>query len=163
MAIAGIIQPEFLEVGEGLRLRRYDGRFDFALPWYQDEETVYLVDGNRTPYTPEQLERMYAYLDAHGELYFIEALTGGVYTPIFDVAFFHDDMPIVIGDKRYRGRGIGGRVITALVMRGRALGYGWLRVGEIYDHNAASRRCFQSAGFRVYEKTARGSRFELLL
>ena len=50
-----------------------------------------------------------------------------------------------------------------VVMRGRALGYGWLRVGEIYDHNAASRRCFQSAGFRVYEKTARGSRFELLL
>lgn len=163
MAIAGIIQPDFLEVGEGLRLRRYDGRFDFALPWYQDEETVYLVDGNRTPYTPQRLERMYAYLDARGELYFIEALTGGVYTPIGDVAFWQDDMPIVIGDKRYRGRGVGGRVIAALVTRGRALGYGRLRVEEIYDYNAASRRCFESAGFRAYEKTARGSRFELLL
>lgn len=163
MAIPGIPQPEFLEIGEGLRLRRYDGRFDFALPWYQDEETVCLVDGKRASYSWETLERMYAYLNERGELYFIEALSDGVYRPIGDVTFWRDDMPIVIGDVRYRGKGIGRQVIAALVTRGRALGYDRLRVEEIYDCNTTSRRCFEGVGFRAYEKTARGSRFELLL
>ena len=81
MPIPGVVQPNILEVEAGLRLRRFDGQFAFALPWYQDEETVYLVDGKRTPYTAEALERMYAYLDAHGELYFIEVLADGVYRP----------------------------------------------------------------------------------
>ena len=163
MPIPGVVQPDIIPIEEGLRLRRFDGRSAFALPWYQDEETVYLVDGRRTPYTAESLERMYAYLDAHGELYFIEALSAGVYRPIGDVTFWRDDMPIVIGDGRYRGKGIGGKVVAALIDRGRALGYDRLRVAEIYDHNAASRRCFERAGFQVYEKTDRGSRFELKL
>ena len=72
-------------------------------------------------------------------------------------------MPIVIGDRRYRGRGIGRQVVSALVRRGRSLGCDWLRVREIYDCNAASRRCFEAAGFRAYEKTEKGSRYELLL
>ena len=82
MPIPGVVQPDILEVEAGLRLRRFDGQFAFALPWYQDEETVYLVDDKRTPYTAEALERMYAYLDAHGELYFIEVLADGIHRPI---------------------------------------------------------------------------------
>lgn len=50
---------------------------------------------------------MYRYLDAHGELYFIEILDKGRFTPIGDVTFWQEDMPIIIGDSRYRGRGIG--------------------------------------------------------
>lgn len=163
MAIPGIIQPDILEISVGLRLRRYDGRHVFALPWYQDEETVYLVDGIRQPYTPERLERMYTWLDEQGELYWIEVLTEEGWLPIGDVTFWRDDMPIVIGDRRYRGRGIGRQVVSALIRRGQGLGYDWLRVREIYDCNAASRRCFEAAGFRAYEKNAKGSRFELLL
>ena len=44
MPIPGIVQPDLLEIEQGLRLRRFDGRFSFALPWYRDEETVLLVD-----------------------------------------------------------------------------------------------------------------------
>ena len=154
MPIPGVVQPDILEVEAGLRLRRFDGQFAFALPWYQDEETVYLVDDKRTPYTAEALERMYAYLDAHGELYFIEVLADGIHRPIGDVTF---------GDRRFRGKGIGGKVVAALIARGRALGWDRLGVAEIYDHNAASRRCFEKAGFRACEKTDRGSRFELIL
>ena len=40
-----------------------------TLPWYQDGETVWLVDGDRRPYTLERLRRMYEFLDARGELY----------------------------------------------------------------------------------------------
>ena len=159
MPIHNIGQPEVLQIGDDLRLRKFDGEFDFAFDWYQDEETVYLVDGNRKPYSRELLESMYRYLDNHGELYFIEVAESGGWKPIGDVTFWQEDMPIVIGDPQYRGRGIGRKVITALIQRGKQLGYSRLYVNEIYEHNIGSRKCFESAGFRAYEKTEKGSRF----
>ena len=48
------------------------------------------------------------------------------------------------------------QVITALMDRGRELGYRQLRVNEIYHYNTASRRCFEKAGFRVTEETESG-------
>ena len=139
MPISNIEQPEILPVDDGLRLRKFDDSFDFAFEWYQDPETVWLVDGVRRPYTRETLANMYHYLDRHGELYFIEALDGGVFRSIGDVCFWQKDMPIVIGDPRYRGRGIGRRVVAALVRRGRALGFHRLEVREIYEYNVPSR------------------------
>lgn len=157
--IEGVTQPETIAIGEGLRLRKYDGVCDFALAWYQDPETVWLVDGARAPYTMERLRGMYAYLEERGEVYFIEAWENGVFRPIGDVAFRQEDMPIVIGEAAYRGRGIGGRVVSALIARGRALGYRELFVGDIYRWNTASRRCFEKAGFRALEKTEKGNSF----
>lgn len=163
MAISGVAQPEILAVDDAVRLRRYDGRHDFALPWYQDEELVWLVDGDRRLYDAPLLTAMYSYLDGEGELYWIEALEDGVWRAIGDVTFWQEDMPIVIGDARYRGCGVGGKVIAALIQRGRALGYDHLGVDEIYDWNAASRHCFEKAGFRACEKTEKGSRYRLEL
>lgn len=163
MPIEGIVQPETIELGEGLRLRKYDGVCNFALAWYQDPETVWLVDGNRTPYTMERLRRMYAYLAEKGEAYFIEAWENGAFRPIGDVAFWQEDMPIVIGDAVYRGKGVGGRVVSALIARGRRIGYRELFVSEIYRWNAASRRCFEKAGFRALEETEKGNRFYIEL
>ena len=85
MAIQGIEQPALIRIDESLRLRKYDGVYDFALAWYQDEETVYLVDGKREPYTMSRLKGMYEYLNNVGELYFIEALVNDTYKPIGDV------------------------------------------------------------------------------
>lgn len=150
-------------IGSCLRLRPYDGRYDFAFQWYQDPETVYLVDGVKTPYTYETLTRMYTYLDKKGELYIIEVQENGQWLPIGDVTFWQEDMPIVIGEKRFRGQGIGKKVISALVDRGRAMGFKTLYVDEIYDWNIASQKCFESLGFRAYEKTDKGSRYVLAL
>ncbi len=163
MPIAGIRQPEAITVEEGLRLRKFDGCFGFAFPWYQDPETVWLVDGTREPYSLEKLERMYRYLDAHGELYFIEVLEGDRWMPIGDVTFWQEDMPIVLGDCRFRGRGIGRKVLAALIDRGRQLGWSRLSVNEIFDCNTASRRCFESLGFRAGEKREAGHRYDLYL
>lgn len=163
MPIPGIPQPELIEIDDTLRLRKFDGVFDFAFEWYQDTETVYLVDGVKKPYTMETLNNMYRFLDRRSELYFIEVLRSGMFIPIGDVAFRRDDMPIVLGKPEFRRRGIGRKVIEALIRRGRELGYDRLRVGEIYDYNTASRACFESLGFRAYEKTETGHRFELKL
>ena len=163
MAIQGIEQPAVIQIDESLRLRKFDGVYDFALAWYQDLDTVWLVDGDRVPYTPELLTKMYTWLNDAGELYFIEALEDGTYKPIGDVTFWKDDMPIVIGDPNYRGKGLGRKIISALVNRGRELGYSRLGVDEIYDWNEGSRRCFESVGFTACEKTPKGSRYTLAL
>ena len=163
MAIQGVDQPDYIQISDNLRLRRYDGTADFALPWYQDEDMVYLVDGVRKAYDREYLYDMYGYLDAHGELYFIEALTEVGWTPIGDVTFSREDLPLVIGVPEYRGRGIGRQVILSLMDRGRQLGFDRLGVREIYDFNTASIRCFTSCGFAPVEQTERGWRYEAKL
>ena len=163
MAIEGMEQPACIEIEDHLRLRRYDGTADFALPWYEDEALVYLVDGVRKAYDRATLYGMYGYLDRHGELYFIEALEDGAWVPIGDVTFSPEDMPIVIGEGAYRGRGVGQKVIRALMDRGRALGYETLGVREIYDWNTASIRCFTVCGFAPVERTDKGWRYEAKL
>ena len=161
MAIEGIVQPETLRINGTLRLRKFDGIYDFAFDWYQDEETVYLVDGVRKKYSQETLKCMYEYLDKQGELYFIEVLECDEFKPIGDVTFWQYDMPIVIGDKTYRGKGIAKQVIGALIQRGKSLGYTKLYVNEIYEFNTASRKCFESMGFEACEKTEKGNKFVL--
>lgn len=161
--IQGIEQPEIIQIDNTLRLRKYDGVFDFALEWYQDEDMVYMVDGVRSAYDMDRLARMYVYLNIAGELYFIEILENESYKPIGDVTFWQDDMPIVIGDPNFRGKGIGRKVISALVQRGRSLGFDYVSVGEIYDWNEPSRRCCESVGFRAYEKTEKGAKYRLTL
>lgn len=161
MPIPNIPQPEILTVSENLRLRKFDGIFEFAFPWYQDPELVWMVDGNRNPYPKEKLSRMYRYLDHQGELYFIEISDNGPWKPIGDVTFWREDLPIVIGDPSCRGKGIGKAVIAALIQRGKNLGFDTLRVEEIYTWNIASRKCFESLGFRKCGKTHKGNQFLL--
>lgn len=163
MPIEGISQPEIIQIDSGLRLRRFDGQYAFAFDWYQDAEMVYLVDGVKRPYSFETLTAMYAYLNRHGELYFIEARCGDEFVPVGDVTFWQNDMPIVIGDPAFRGRGLGRKVIAALIERARSLGFSQLRVGEIYDWNPASQKCFMSLGFVPVQKTEKGSSYVLKL
>ena len=163
MAINGIKQPELIQIESSLRLRKFDGVYDFAFEWYQDIDTVYLVDGNKVPYSPERLTRMYNWLNEAGELYFIEVLENGAYKPIGDITFWQKDMPIVIGERAYRGKGIGRKVIAALIQRGKLLGYKHLEVDEIYSWNEGSKRLFKSLGFRAYENTEKGARYRLCL
>ena len=161
--IDNVMQPDILPIDNKLRLRRFDDRFDFALTWYQDEETNYMVDGRRSKYDMDQLSRMYHYLEKKGEVYFIEILDNGSFRPIGDVTFRQEDMPIVIGEPKFRGKRIGKQVISALIARGRLLGYSWLQVSEIYSWNTSSRRCFESLGFREYRKTEKGASYRLEL
>lgn len=163
MPLANIPQPELLPAAPWLRLRRYDGVHGFALPWYQDAGTVLLVDGAPEPYTREKLDRMYAYLDAYGELFFIEALEDGAWVPIGDVTLCPADLPIVIGEQRYRKKGVGRAVVRCLIERARALGWDRLHVREIYPYNHGSQRLFSSLGFQESGETAKGRGYTLLL
>ena len=163
MPIQGIEQPDFIVIDDTLRLRKYDGVHDFAFDWYQNPDTVLMVDGVKNTYSRERLDKMYAYLNHIGELYFIEHLQNNTFVPIGDVAFWRNDMPIVIGPPEYRSRGIGRRVVTALMERARSLGFAEFHVGEIYRWNTPSRTLFTSMGFEPYEETEQGHRYKIHL
>jgi len=164
MPIHGIVQPEVIIVSETIRLRKYEGCFDFALCWYQDAEIVKLVDGIHAKiYDMDKLERMYTYLDSHGELYFIEVYEGDNFIPIGDVTFWKENMPIVIGDRNYRGKGIGNLVINSLVQRAKVLKFDEIFVEEIYNFNIASQALFESIGFKKHKKTENGLSYNLPL
>lgn len=77
-----IEQPLMLVIDEELRLVKYDGNFEFALNWYQDETLVKMVDNKIGVYTMEDLVRMYTYLEKAGELYFIECNLNGKWVPV---------------------------------------------------------------------------------
>lgn len=163
MPISGVVQPDILVADEELRLRKFDGNYDFAFDWYQDPETVKLVDGVDQPYDREKLDRMYRYLNEHGELYFIEIKDSDTYRPIGDVTFWQEDMPIVVGEKNLRGKKIGRRVVGALIKRAKELHYPQIFVDEIYHYNIGSQKCFESAGFVAYETTDKGKRYRKIL
>ncbi len=162
MPIDNIIQPTVLPIDETLRLRAFDGICDFALDWYQDIETVKLVDGVEESYDMEKLQRMYKYLHEHGELYFIELLENETFVPVGDVTFWQEDLPIVISSA-YQNKGIGKRVICALIQRGRDLGWKTLNVEMIYHYNSGSRRLFEGAGFKLTADHEKGSSYQLIL
>lgn len=111
MPILDINQPNIIDINNEIRLRKYDYPNNFALNWYNDEETLMLIDGKNEPYDMSRLNQMYSYLDKYGELYYIEFKISDPY------------MPIVIGNKEYRGKGIGKKVIIKLIERGKKLGY----------------------------------------
>lgn len=162
MPIKDINQPEIINIDSNLRLRKFDNKFSFAFNWYQDEDTVKLVDGlNAKKYDFNTLKSMYQYLNNVGELYFIEILENNEFIPIGDVTFWKDDMPIVIGDKNYRNKGIGKKVIEALIRRAKELGYQEIKVREIYTYNIASQRLFESVGFKKSGNTANGFSYTL--
>lgn len=165
MPIDGMIQPDTIKISSTLRLRKFTDDCAFALKWYQDEETLLLVDGKNDPYDMKRLYQMYLYLQEQGELYFIEykGKDGEQFIPIGDVTFGKSDLPIVIGERSQRGKGIGKQVIQALIDRARTLGFSALRVADIYDYNVGSRKLFEDCGFRATETTGKGHSYELTL
>ena len=99
-------------------------------------------------------------------IYYGGKIIGGIYDDRFLVKPVKSAislMPIVIADPKYRYKGIGRKIILALVQRGRDLGYDHLCVEEIYDWNEASKRCFESVGFRPDKKTEKGMSYRLAL
>lgn len=157
MNISKNIQPDYIDINENLRLRKFDNKYNFALVWYKNRETVDLVDGKTASlYDSDKLTKMYTYLNNKGELYFIETKKSDKFIPIGDVTFWKEDMPIVIGDKNYRGQGIGLKVIKTLVERAKKLGFHKIYVAEIYSYNIGSIKAFEKAGFKKYKKTEKG-------
>ena len=162
MPINSINQPEILFVDEELRLVKCEGNYEFALPWYQDETLVKMVDNKSEVYSMEQLKRMYSYLENVGELYFIEYHFNGAWIPVGDVTLGRNgDLPIVIAPE-FQKIGIGRRVIQKLITRAKLLELEQAEV-RIYKFNIASQNLFASLGFVRAGETEKEFIYELKL
>lgn len=130
-------------ISDSLYLIKYLPAYQITLTWYQDRETVKMVDNADYTYSFDDLKRMYTYLSNNGDLFYIaypNKLIG-------DCAIFDDNMVAIVISKEYRGRDIGSKVLNKLISYAREKGLAYLKT-EIYDFNHISRKLFYKFGFK---------------
>jgi RimJ/RimL family protein N-acetyltransferase len=166
MPFANITQPEIINIDETLRLRAYDGNYSVAFSWYQDDVVRKFSEGITDPAKRLDLDWVALKLNSlakSGELYFIEVFEGETYLPIGDVTLQENNPPIEIGVAKYRGVGIGTKVMQTLVKRAKEIGIKKIYNTGCYEDNFASQKMLEKAGFILVEhdKTKRRKVFEI--
>lgn len=163
MPFEGIMQPKIIEIDGQIRLKAFDGNFAIAYAWYQDPIVYKNSEGRDEPVDLAYIEKMYHYLDSVGELYFIEILVDGSYQAIGDITVKAVNPPIVIGDSNYRGKGIGKKVMQAMIARAKELNFEKICDSEVYDYNLESIKLHESLGFKPTGKKDNTWFYELKL
>ena len=113
-----------------------------SLPWYQDPDVVKQVDDRDTPYDVDLLHRMYDYLCANGDCYYIE-YNG---TLVGDVSLRNDGEIAIVICKAYQNRHIGRRCVQAMLQLAQEKQLRTVKA-NIYSFNTQSQKMFQSVGF----------------
>lgn len=129
-------------IDEDLTLVPYYPNEEVALPWYQDPQVCKQVDNLDGIYSPENLKAMYNYLNAHGNLYYIQyrgVLVG-------DVCLRDNDEVCIVVCKDYQNLHIGRRCIAEMIKLAGEQGLKKLKA-HIYSFNTQSQRMFLAAGF----------------
>ncbi|MCI0184911.1 hypothetical protein MM817_03208 [Acidibacillus sp. S0AB] len=120
---------------------------EIAIPWYTDAEVLYFSEGpNVAPFDYNRIEKMYKWLSQRGQVYIIEVFDGG-WVPVGDVTLCEELIPIVVGDNRYRRRGVGSRVIELLIEKAKGFGWSKLTAHKIFAYNTPSIKLFENHGF----------------
>ena len=133
-------------VDEELRLLPYYRNDEASLPWYQDPDVCKQVDNRDTPYDVELLHRMYDYLCAHGNCYYIEYRG----TLVGDASLRDSGEIAIVVCREYQNRLIGRRCVQELLKLAKEQGMAQV-TANIYAFNAQSQRMFRALGF---EQTA---------
>ena len=149
MPIMHVRQPEFLPVGDNLRLRRLDGSVDFGRDWRRDLQALLLEDGGASLNAFEDLRQLYARLNDRMEVYGMEARSGSGFSPVGVAAFCQENMLVFIGDRHNRRQGMGRQVVSAFLRRGRSLGYGYLEVRGLSRYGVAARPAAEDEIYRL--------------
>ena len=130
-------------VDREIRLVPYYRNDAVSLPWYQDPDVCRQVDNRDTPYDPELLHRMYDFLSAHGDCYYIEyrgALVG-------DVTLRDNGEIAIVVCREFQNRHIGRRCIRAMLEKAREQGMHRV-TANIYSFNTQSQNMFSCLGFQ---------------
>lgn len=129
-------------VNENITLIPYYRNDEISLPWYLDVDVCKQVDNRDEPYDSELLHRMYDYLCAHGECYYIEykgRLVG-------DVSLRDNGEIAIVVCKEYQNRHIGRQCVREMIKIAAEKGMSAVKA-NIYSFNEQSRRMFESVGF----------------
>ncbi len=93
------------------------------------------------------INRMCKYLENVGEFYFIQVFENGKYVSIGDVTIKSENPPIAIWKGKYRGIGIGTKVMKTVINRLSVLGYEKITGTSIFKWNIASQKMHENLGF----------------
>ncbi len=166
MPLKDVVQPEILAISPGLRLRKYDGKYETLLPGYRDpvvyQNSEGIFDESRIP-DLDYVQGMCAYLSRVGEMYYIEARENGAFVPVGDVTVKPENPPIAIWKGQYRGRGIGTLVMQRVIARLRELGYEKITGSTVYKWNTASQKMHEKLSFRRVKEDGDDLYYELEL
>ena len=168
MPFTDIEQPEIIHIDHTVRLRKYDGNHQIAIPWYQDEVVRRFSEGVEDAnilLDATYVSRKLDWLNTMGEVYFIEAVVNDDYLPIGVVTLKEDNPPIEIGNPRYRGKGIGKKVMKALLNRAREIGIKKIYNTGCYEDNIACQKMLEAVGFTLaqHDQKERRKIFEIIL
>lgn len=148
--IEGAVQPEKIVIDENLLLVRFYPYYKRTLEWYQDLTLCRQVDNSDRPYDLEQLKRMYKYLSAKGECYYIKYRENGRSRLVGDVSLFDGKIAIVVC-REFQNRHIGRKVVAAMLKRAAEIGLKHVDA-EIYDFNKQSIKMFTHVGFKQIDR-----------
>ena len=129
-------------IDDELRLVPYYRNDEVSLAWYQDPEVCRQVDNIDHVYDLERLHRMYDYLCANGDCFYIEyqgILVG-------DVSLRNSSEIAIVICREYQNRHIGRRCIKEILKLAREKGMDSVKA-NIYSFNEQSSRMFEAAGF----------------
>ena len=129
-------------VDEEIRLVPYYRNDEVSLAWYQDPVLCRQVDNIGHVYDLEDLHRMYDFLCANGDCYYIEYKG----TLVGDVSLRNNSVLAIVICSEYQNLHIGRRCIAEMLKLTREKGMDSVRA-EIYSFNGQSRRMFLSLGF----------------
>ena len=130
-------------IDDEIKLVPYYRNDEVSLAWYQDLDVCKQVDNRDEPYDLELLHRMYDYLCAHGDCYYIEYKG----TLVGDVSLRDSAEVAIVVCKEYQNRHIGRRCIADMIALAREKGMEKVKA-EIYSFNTQSRAMFLAAGFK---------------
>lgn len=166
MPLDHIIQPECIEIEQGLRLKKFDGDFEEMLQGYQDpvvyQNSEGIFEEDKIP-NREYIKGMCAYLDRVGEFYFIQVLENGEYVSVGDVTIKSENPPIAIWQSKYRGIGLGTKVMKAVMNRLSNLGYEKITGTTIFIWNLESQKMHEKLGFYRVGETDKEYIYEYLI
>lgn len=151
---------------QSIRLRSFlDEDIELAKAWYADPVVLagVISPDQKESLSIEYLRSMYADLRSRGDLYIIEVNKLGEWHPIGEVTLSENSLPIVIGDPKYRGKKIAGKVFQILIEEARSRGWEKLTLKGIYKGNVSSQRVFEACGFKKMGETPKSYIYELML
>ena len=150
MPIKNIEQPAVIEIGDDIRLLKYNGDYDIALIGYQDpyvyQNSEGIFDDTKIP-DINYIKGMFEWLNNNGELYYIQIREGQDFISIGDVTIKDVNPPIAIWYGKYRGIGIGTKVMKIVIKRLKELGYEKITGTTVYKWNESSQRMHEKLGF----------------
>lgn len=132
-------------IDDNISLIPYYPNYDVALKWYQDPQLCKQVDNIDHVYTLDRLKKMYEYLSAHGNCYYIEYFGA----PVGDITLKENGEISIVICKEHQNKHIGRKCVINILELAKEKRMKQVKA-EIYSFNEQSRKMFLSIGFRHF-------------